>query len=207
MLEAAGYFVAVPELPGHGRRSDEPFSIGESLVTIAETAAGFDDEPVLVGQALGGHLSIQVAAITGAAAAVVALGCGTQALTWILDSYRIASAAHQVLPDRGAALSALAATTFVGGVPRHTRLSIPGQFFDTLGHLDALNAPSTLARLEIPVRLVNGQYDRFRMQERAFLSAARDGALVRQAGVRLAAHIRQPAATAMLVDRVIQQLP
>ncbi len=207
LLEAEGHHVESPDLPGHGSRTDEPFSIGEALITIAEASSGLGGDPVLLGQGLGGHLSIQVAAITKEAAAVVAMGCGTQALTWILDSYRIASAAHQVLPDRGAALSAHAATTFTGGFPRHSRSTIPGQFFDTLSHLEALDTAATLARLQIPVLLLNGQYDRFRMQERAFLRAVPSSALVRQPGVRLAAHVRQPKATAALVDRFLQQLP
>jgi pimeloyl-ACP methyl ester carboxylesterase len=206
-LQGAGYEVSSPDLPGHGSRTDEPFSIGESLVTIAEAAAGSTGSPVLIGQGLGGHLCIQAASITGHAAGVIAVGCGTQALTWILDSYRIAFATHQVLPDQGAALSALAATTFVGGVPRHTRTSTPGQFFDTLGQLDSLNTPAALARLSVPVRLLNGQWDRFRMQERAFLAAARDSALVRQPGVRLAVKIRRPEATATRLIELLQQLP
>lgn len=207
VLESRGHTVHSPNLPGHGDRTDESFAIGESLVTIAEAAADLDGVPVLIGQGLGGHLCIQAASITGDAAAVVAIGCGTQALSWILDSYRIAAASHQVLPDRGAALSALAATTFIGGVPRHTRTSIPGQFFDTLRQLDDLDTPAALRRLTMPARLVNGQYDRFRMQERAFLRAAGTSALVRQPRVRLAAKIRRPDDTGALLADILQQLP
>jgi pimeloyl-ACP methyl ester carboxylesterase len=202
-LEALGHAVSSPDLPGHGSRQKEPFSIGESLVTIADATRSIGSPPVLVGFALGAHLAIACTAVVGGAAGILAIGCGTQALTWLLDSYRIAAASHQVLPDKGAALSSLAATTFIGGVPRHTRTTVPGQFFDTLGQLEALDTPASLAKIEVPVVLLNGQWDRFRMQERAFLAAAPDARLVRQPGVRLAGRVRRPEETNSVIADIL----
>ncbi len=207
LLDAAGHETIAPDLPGHGARTAEQFSIGESLITIADAARSLADDPVIVGHALGGHLAVQYAAATADARVVIALGCGTEALGWLLDSYRIAANAHRVLPDQGAALSALAATTFVGGTPRHTRTSIPGQFGDTLGALDTLDTPGALTRLTVPVWLVNGQFDRFRFQERAFISAAANATLVRQPGVRLAGGITRPDATVAILEDILARLP
>ena len=202
-LEAHGHTVLTPDLPGHGARSREPFSVGEALATVAETVAGCPEPPLLVGRALGAHVAIEVAAGGAAVSGLVAIGCGTEALGWLDDSNRIAFATHQVLPDKGAALGALSATRFSGTVPRHTRTSEPGQFTDTLGRLSSFDTVAALRRIEAPVWLVNGQFDLFRMQERAFLAAARSGTLVRQPGARLARGIRDPRVTAeLLVDIV-----
>ncbi len=200
ILEAHGHPVAVVELPGHGSRINEPFSIGESLVSMADAVRSLGSAPVfIVGRGLGGHLAVECASLIDTIAGVVAMGCGTQALSWILDSYRIATTGtHHMLPDSGAAMSNAASSTFVragssGGVA-------PSEYFaDTLRQLDALDTRQGLSRLEVPVWLVNGQFDRFWMQERAFLRAARQYRLVRQPGVRLAARFQRPAETARLL--------
>ena len=91
-------------------------------------------------------------------------------------------------------------TTMTGGGPFGLE---PGQFTDTLGRLSSFDTVAALRRIEAPVWLVNGQFDLFRMQERAFLAAARSGTLVRQPGARLARGIRDPRVTAeLLVDIV-----
>jgi pimeloyl-ACP methyl ester carboxylesterase len=60
-LQERGHTVVALDLPGHGRRTDEPFSIGESLVSLAETIEHFDEPPMLIGRGLGGHLAIEFA--------------------------------------------------------------------------------------------------------------------------------------------------
>ncbi len=200
ILEAHGHDVVAVDLPGHGTRIGEPFSIGESLVTVADAARSLGTAPVfVVGRGLGGHLAVECGSLIDTVGGVVAIGCGTQALSWVLDSYRIASTTtHHMLPDSGAAVSSAASSTFVragssGGVA-------PSEHFaDTLRQLDALETGAALSRLQVPVWLLNGQFDRFRMQERAFLSAAADHRLVRQRGVRLAARFRRPMDTARLL--------
>ena len=204
MLEAHGHRVVAVDLPGHGARIDEPFSIGESLVTVADAVRSLGPATVfVVGRGLGGHLAVECGSLIDTVGGVVAIGCGTQALSWILDSYRIASATtHHMLPDSGATLSSAASSTFVragssGGVA-------PSEHFaDTLRQLDALDTRAALSRLQAPVWLLNGQFDRFRMQERAFLAAAADHRLVRQSGVRLAARFRRPLDTARLLLGII----
>jgi pimeloyl-ACP methyl ester carboxylesterase len=198
-LEARGHTVLTPDLPGHGARSREPFSVVDALGTVAAAIAGCAGPPLLVGRALGAHLAIEAAAAGAELSGLVAIGCGTQALGWLDDSYRIAYASHQVLPDRGAAIGALSATQFAGTVPRHTRRSEPDQFSDTLRRLSSFDTLGALRRIEAPVWLVNGGFDLFRLQERAMLTAARSATLVRQPGARLAGGIRDPRMTTELL--------
>jgi len=200
ILEAHGHPVVVVELPGHGSRIGEPFSIGESLVTVADAVRSLGTSPVfIVGRGLGGHLAVECGSLIDTVGGVVAVGCGTQALSWVLDSYRIASTStHHMLPDRGASFSSAASSAFVRA--GSSGAVAPSEHFaDTLRQLDALDTRQALSRLEVPVWLLNGRFDRFWMQEHAFLAAAQRHRLVRQPGVRLAARFRRPVETARLL--------
>ncbi len=204
-LEARGHTVLTPDLPGHGARRREPFTVAEAVDTVDAAVNGCSEPPLLVGRALGAHVAIEAAASGASVSGLVAIGCGTQALGWLDDSYRIAFATHQVLPDRGAALGALSATRFVGAVPRHTRNTEPDLFADTLGRLSTLDTPGALGRIDAPVWLVNGGFDLFRLEERAFLAAAGRATLVRQPGARLARGIRDPRLVTRLLLDIVEE--
>ncbi|MFM9918334.1 alpha/beta fold hydrolase [Lacisediminihabitans sp. H27-G8] len=78
ILEAHGHAVVAVDLPGHGTRIGEPFSIGESLVTVADAARSLGTAPVfVVGRGLGGHLAVECGSLIGTVGGVVAIGCGT----------------------------------------------------------------------------------------------------------------------------------
>ncbi len=74
---------------------------------------------------------------------------------------------------------------------------------DALRELRPLRPIQSLSRIEQPVLLVNGSLDHFRMQERAYLRAARNARLVH---VRGATHMvsltRSRAFTDLLLDAV-----
>ena len=204
VLEAHGHPVAAVDLPGHGTRIDEPFSIGESLVTVADAVRSLGPASVfVVGRGLGGHLAIECGSLIDIVGGIGAIGCGTQALSWILDSYRIASTStHHMLPDSGAAMSSAASSSFVRAGSSGS-VAPSEHFADALRQLDSLHTVAALSRLHVPVWLINGQFDRFRMQERAFLNATADHRLVRQSGVRLAARFRRPLDTARLLVGIL----
>lgn len=194
-LEQRGNTVSTPDLPGLGSRADESFTVGESIATIADAVRSFDAPPLLVGIGIGAHLAIEYAALARAAdgglAGIAALGCGIRPLGWLLDSYRIASAANQLLPDQGVVVSDRMADVFVRTTQR-TDAAAPAtdRFDDALSQLHTLETPAALRRIDAPVWLVNGQFDRLRLQERGFLRAARDGHFIRVPGERLAGGIR-----------------
>jgi pimeloyl-ACP methyl ester carboxylesterase len=205
-LENYGHNVVAPDLPGLGRRSAETFGIGESVATIADAVNGCSEPPLLVGLGVGAHLAIDYAALSGrphsGIAGLAALGCGIRPLGWLLDSYRIASAANQMLPDKGAAISDRMADVFVRteSLPHTT-----DSFDEALRQLHVLETPAALARIDAPVWLINGRMDRFRMQERGFLKATRYGHLIRVPG-RLAAGITDETSIATALDGVLRQL-
>lgn len=65
-LRAAGHRVLTPDLPGHGSRRDEPFTLQEALATIEQAVrrshAGSGLPVHLVGSSLGGMLAMRAAA-------------------------------------------------------------------------------------------------------------------------------------------------
>ena len=55
ILEARGYEVLAPDLPGHGIRRDEPFSLEAAVRTVQDAVASVAPSPVVVaGDSLGG---------------------------------------------------------------------------------------------------------------------------------------------------------
>lgn len=70
-LREAGYLVSTPDLPGHGSRLGEPFTLEEATATINRAVLTADEATGpstvhLVGSSLGGMLAIHAAAAFGA---------------------------------------------------------------------------------------------------------------------------------------------
>ncbi|MBI5160793.1 MAG: hypothetical protein HY996_05190, partial [Micrococcales bacterium] len=106
---------------------------------------------------------------------------------WVLDSYRRADAAAALLPDGGAAVDAWAGDAVLdGGSASAVGSRILGPALEDLGRIDTL---ALLRRLAAPFVLINGSRDRFRLQERPLLRAARAGRLERVRGERFAERI------------------
>ncbi|MFE9652582.1 alpha/beta fold hydrolase [Micromonospora sp. NPDC006431] len=58
---AAEFPVAAIDLPGHGRRSAEPWDLDRAADVVAEAVRDLDAGPALVGHSLGGYVSLHVA--------------------------------------------------------------------------------------------------------------------------------------------------
>lgn len=190
------------DLPGHGTRLGGPFSVDDALEVIdaafprddadrgdgsgaagASGAAGTGRTPrLLVGLSLGGYLAIEYAAThRGRIDGLVAASCGTRPRGAGLAGYRRLAAAIGRLPDHGRGLNDLMVRVFLprdrvadvlaGGVALDVMAPV-------LGAVSALDPEAALARIDVPVWLVNGRFDHFRIEERRMLRAARDGRLV-----------------------------
>lgn len=205
------------DLPGHGGRMSEDFSIDAAMQAIgagfppSSTGSGAPDRaPVLlVGLSLGGYLSIEFAARhPGCIDGLVAASCGTRPRGIGLAGYRRLAAAIGRLPDRGRALNDLMARAFLPAAAVEDVLA-GGVALDVmapvLGAVGDLDPEAALRRIDVPVWLVNGRYDHFRFEERRMLRAARDGRLVVVPGATHLVSLARPEEfTAVLLDAVAE---
>ncbi len=186
VLTRLGHDCLTVDLPGHGRRAHERFTLEGALHAIDEAVGRLPAPPLLVGLSLGGYTSLAYAARhDGAVAGVFLSGCSTEIKGWPLRAYR------RVSP----------------GVARLLRKATDAWHVVT-DMLAALHGHSSLADLRrlpgpVPVWFVNGRWDVLRFGERR-LVAARPGArltVVKGAGHDVNTHA-PTAFTAALVQAV-----
>lgn len=173
------------DLPGHGTRRGEIFTLDEAFATIdrAVRDAAARGPVLLVGHSMGGLLSIEyvgredpppVAGFVAASCTSIPRGMG-------LAAYRFFTRRMDGLPDRGMGLTN---RVLDRTLPPETRedFGAGGYAFDAqdtaLRSLSVLDLLASLARIDVPLWFVNGQWDQLRANERLFLRVARDAELV-----------------------------
>lgn len=182
LLEGQGRRVAAPDLPGHGSRRGEAFSLGRAVDTVLEAIDGVGGRALLVGLSLGGFVSIAAAgAAPGRVAGLVAASCTAKPAQTLAQVYRIPSLLMDRLPDKGATINerfhrltlrdGAADAVLDGGLAVEAATAV----IDAVAEMDALSA---LAAYEGPVWLINGSRDHFRIHEKQFFDACVDGRLV-----------------------------
>ena len=189
VLTRLGHECVTVDLPGHGRRRDERFTLEGALHAIDDAVRRLPMPPLLVGLSLGGYASLAYAAShEGAVAGVFLSGCSTEIKGWPLRGYRRASDA----------------------VVRATRRATDAWrvVTDMLAALHGYSSLTDLRRLPgaLPVWFVNGRWDVLRYDERR-LMAARPGArltVVRGAGHDVNTHA--PTAFTALLVRAVREL-
>ncbi|MFG6476599.1 alpha/beta fold hydrolase [Microbacterium sp. P06] len=164
------------DLPGHGPRMAEPFTLAESFDTIdrAVQDAAKHGPVMLVGHSMGGLLSLEYAGSETAPALAAFIGAGCTAVPRGagLRAYRGFLKGFDSLPDRGAALTdyVLART-----LPDETRLDFGagGYAYDAqhvaLAALTALDPLRAVRSIRSPLWFVNGQFDQLRVNESLFM--------------------------------------
>lgn len=182
LLEGLGHRVVAPDLPGHGSRRGEDFSVGRAVDAVLGAIDGVGGRALLVGLSLGGFVSIAAAgAAPGRVAGLVATSCTAKPAQALAQLYRIPSALMERLPDKGAAVNERfhrltlrdgAVDAVLGG-----GLAVEGAtaVIDAVSDMDPLSALSSYPG---PVWLVNGARDHFRIHEKQFFDACVDGRLV-----------------------------
>lgn len=185
-LRADGFVVVAIDLPGHGTRMGEKFSVDGALSAIDAAVDDMQREagakPLLVGLSLGGYFAIHYAGLNGdklsglIAASCLALPSGAG-----LALYRLFARAIHRLPDRGRTLHNTMASL---ALPRVgvTDINAGGVALDVMD--TALAATGTLRPLESlalyrgPLWFMTGGYDHFRLNEGSFREVRPDATMV-----------------------------
>lgn len=184
-LRERGNPVVAVDLPGHGSRMGEEYTLDGAFATIdaAVTDAATRGPVLLVGHSMGGLVSIEyvgkedrppVAGFIAASCTAIPRGVG-------LAAYRLLARGFDSLPDRGLWLTR---QMLHRTLPPETveDFGAGGYAFDTqdlaLRSLSVLDLLSALHRIEVPLWFVNGQYDQLRANERLFMRVAKHAELI-----------------------------
>lgn len=206
-LRAYGVPALAVDLPGHGKRRGERFTLDGAVAAVADGVDAVGWRALVVGLSLGGYTAIAHAARhPEQVAGLVAAACSTRPLVALVDGWALLARGIARLPDGGAGLNQ-------GSVDRllspQAALDVAAGGFaldvmdDVLREMRAATPVEDLARVAAPVWLVNGRYDHFRGEERRFLRACRDGRLVVVPGATHLVSLTAPVAfTRVLLDVV-----
>jgi pimeloyl-ACP methyl ester carboxylesterase len=184
-LHARGNPVVAVDLPGHGTRMAEPFTLDGAFATIDDAVrdAATRGPVLLVGHSMGGLLSIDyvgredpppVDAFIAASCTAIPRGVG-------LATYRLLARGFDSLPDRG---MWLADRVLDRTLPPETRADFGagGYAFDAqdtaLRSLSVLDLLAALQRIDVPLWFINGQFDQLRVNEQLFMRIAKDAELI-----------------------------
>ncbi|WP_225755061.1 alpha/beta fold hydrolase [Actinotalea sp. Marseille-Q4924] len=174
-MERAGHPVVTVDLPGHGTRAHERFSLAAAHRAIDEAVETCAMPPLLVGMSLGGYMSLAYAALhQPKLAGLVLAGCTTEPRGKPLSLYRRV-AAQLVRTFRPSTTSWHVVTDMLTSVHGHSSLA-------------------DLRRLLVPVWFVNGARDLLRLDERRFLAAHPGSTLTVVPGVGHDVNLCAPAA-------------
>ncbi|MGW7486568.1 alpha/beta fold hydrolase [Streptomyces sp. NPDC054786] len=177
---------AAPDLPGHGKRRGEPFSIPGAVEAVAEAVDELGGRALLVGLSLGGYVAIATAgAHPDRVLGAVAMGCTALPRGLFGAVYRGVARLAAGHPQEADRLSAFAFRRVLPRAQAHAMVAGGLSCEATPGVVKAVREMDPLASLSAypgPVWLVNGERDHFRRSERLFLRACRDGRLVIRPG-------------------------
>ena len=184
-LARRGNPVIAVDLPGHGSRMTEEFTLDGAFATIdaAVRDAAARGPVLLSGHSMGGLLCIEyvgredpppVAGFIAASCTSIPRGMG-------LAAYRVLTRGFDSLPDRGMWLTNRMLDRIL---PDETRADFGagGYALDTqdvaLRSLSVLDLLAALHRIDVPLWFVNGQYDQLRVNERLFVRVAQHAELI-----------------------------
>lgn len=151
-LRRSGHPTVAIDLPGHGSRAHERFTLDGALEAIDGAVASCSEPPLLVGLSLGGYTVLAYAGRhEDRVAGVVLAGCSTEIRGKPVSLYR--RGAHHMTRWFGLGQGTWHVVT------------------DMLTAMAGYSPLADLRRLLLPVWLVNGARDPLRLDERRYLRA------------------------------------
>jgi len=184
-LTAAGIGAHALDLPGHGTRMSETFTLDGAFETIdaAVTDAAARGPVLLVAHSMGGLVSIEYMGREDPppVEAFIAAGCTSIPHGAGLTMYRTLARGFDRLPRRGQPLTDMVLDRTL---PPETRADFAagGYAYDAqdtaLRSLSVLDLVSALKRISVPMWFVNGQWDQLRLNERLFTALKPEAELI-----------------------------
>ena len=209
--------VLTPDLPGHGARRDEPFSLQGAVDTVAALARSVAPSPVVVGgDSLGGYTALaSAAALPRSQLLGLVMGGATAnfegaALRALLIRQWLVLGLGALLGEKGVARLLAKDLRKMGmAEPDIAALIAAGLnqrvFPQAVAALRGIDFRAQLAAVEQPVLIVNGSKDKlFVEQEPSFMAVAKQATSHRFEGCEHGVSMRRSAEFAALLDRFAQ---
>jgi pimeloyl-ACP methyl ester carboxylesterase len=200
-LRRAGLTAAAIDLPGHGKRRGEPFSVAAACAAVDDAVTRLAPDGsavVLVGHSLGGYMAGEYASRNPERIALLVLsGCSTTPNGPLAWGFRVGSRIVSRLPAQGRRFDRLAQRLVLRPWAR-ADVTDGGLAYEAmpaaLSAACTLRPTATLARLDRPIWLVNGRWDHFRLGEKRLARVLRQGRTVIVPGAGHMAPLDQPVA-------------
>ena len=184
-LGARGNPAVAVDLPGHGARMDEEFTLDGAFSTIDDAVrdAATRGPVLLTGHSMGGLLCIDYVGREDPppVAGFIAASCTAIPRGVSLAAYRVMARGFDSLPDRGMWLTDRMLDRIL---PEETRndFGAGGYALDAqdiaLRSLSVLDLLAALHRIDVPLWFVNGLFDQLRVSERLFMRVAQHAELI-----------------------------
>lgn len=211
---AAEFRVLAIDLPGHGWRAGEPFTLDAAVAAAAGAirAEATDGRAVVVGLSLGGYVAMDLAAREPALVRGLVLAGSSAEPTGIRAiPYRVLASILERF--EGPALQALNAWFFRSRYPAAIAEPIVAGGFWSAGGARAVRCLvgqrflPRLASFAGPTLILNGEWDvLFRLSAGAFAAAAADARRVRLGGALHLSNLDRPAAFSEAVRRFAREI-